>query len=95
MSSLRVPFRAREWSLALLAAGLVWLPWWAGTMELLERPVTDLLLRLPHPGRATDGAFPVVVIDDPSIAAVGALPEPPGRKRGCATRAANSAMMLT
>ena len=43
-------------------------------MELLERPVTDLLMRLPHPGRATDGAFPVVVIDDPSIAVVGALP---------------------
>jgi signal transduction histidine kinase len=74
MSSLRVPFRAREWSLALLAAGLAWLPWWTGTMELLERPVSDLLLRLPHPGGAADGAFAAVVIDDPSIAEVGSLP---------------------
>jgi signal transduction histidine kinase len=76
MSSLRVPFRAREWSLALLAAGLVWLPWWAGALDPLERPVSDLLLRLPHPGRAADGAFAAVVIDDPSIATVGPLPWP-------------------
>jgi hypothetical protein len=41
-------------------------------MELLERPVTDLLLRLP-PRPCGRRCLPVVVIDDPSIAAVGAL----------------------
>jgi signal transduction histidine kinase len=64
----------RAWILAVLAAGLAWLLWATGGVDPLERPVSDLLLRVPRPGTATDGPIAAVVIDDPSIAAVGPLP---------------------
>ncbi|HOC44785.1 MAG TPA: CHASE2 domain-containing protein [Thermoanaerobaculales bacterium] len=74
MSFRRAAALRREWMLAGLAAVLVWLLWATGGLDPLERPVSDLLLRVPRPGSAAVGPIAAVVIDEPSIAQVGPLP---------------------
>lgn len=45
----------------------------------MERPVGDMLMRIPHPGGSVDSAVAAVVIDDRSLQAFGPAPWPRDR----------------
>lgn len=66
----------RALPVAVLAAVLVAAGWWLGWLPALERPGWDLLLRLPRPAPGPPTRFVAVVVDDPSIEALGPLPWP-------------------
>ncbi len=71
--------RRRELGLATLAAGTVLALWLAGSLPPLERPVADLLLRLPRPGTAAPVPVATVLIDDAALDRYGKLPWPRDR----------------
>jgi signal transduction histidine kinase len=50
--------------------------WATGALQPLERPVGDFMMRIPQPRSAARAPFVAVLVDDASIARVGALPWP-------------------
>jgi signal transduction histidine kinase len=64
----------RPWVVATIAGLLVWAIWAVGAMAMLERPVGDLVLRLPRPIAVQPAPVAAVVIDESSLARVGPLP---------------------
>lgn len=50
-----------------------------GWLSAMERPVGDMLMRIPHPGGSVDSAVAAVVIDDRSLQAFGPAPWPRDR----------------
>lgn len=64
----------RSWALALLAALTGWALWGSGAIDVLERPVGDVLLRLRRPPINDTVPFVAVLIDDRSVDSVGPLP---------------------
>lgn len=69
--------RGRELGLAGLATLTVLGLLLAGWLQPLERPVADLLLRLPRPsGAAAPAPIATVLIDDEALRSFGALPWP-------------------
>lgn len=69
----------RDLGLALGVGGLVALLWLAGWMAPLERPVGDLLLRLPRPGPTVPPPLVAVLVDDAAVVELGPLPWPRAR----------------
>ena len=69
----------RDVGLSLGVGGLVALLWLAGWMAPLERPVGDLLLRLPRPGATAPPPLVALLIDDAAVAELGPLPWPRAR----------------
>jgi signal transduction histidine kinase/CHASE2 domain-containing sensor protein len=72
-------FLRRELWLAVAATAAVGLLWAIGWLPLLERPVGDLMLRIPRPTGQPLSPFAAVLIDDDAVAAHGALPWPRSR----------------
>lgn len=64
----------REIVLSALAMLLVSLAWAFGALVPLERPVADILIRLPSPKSPGEGSFAAVLIDDRAIDRFGPLP---------------------
>jgi len=79
--------KTRDLGLALGVGGLVALLWLAGWMAPLERPVGDLLLRLPRPGPVAPPPVVAILVDDASVAALGPLPWPRARLAALVRRA--------
>jgi signal transduction histidine kinase len=78
--------RRRETVLALLCSAVVALLSVSGVLAPLERPLSDLMLRLPRPSETPKGPFAVVMIDDAALAAHGPLPWPRTRLAEIITR---------
>ncbi len=66
----------REISLSALAMLLVGLAWAFGALIPLDRPVGDILIRLPSPRSQGEGPFAAVLIDDRAIDRFGPMPWP-------------------
>ncbi len=66
----------REISLSILAMLLVGLAWTFGALVPLERPVGDILLRLPSPRSPGEESFAAVLIDDRAVDRYGPMPWP-------------------
>ncbi len=66
----------RSWALASLAALAGWAVWGIGALNVLERPVSDVILRLPQTAVEAPGPFAAVLIDDRSVESFGLLPWP-------------------
>lgn len=71
-----IPVARRSMTVAALAALGVWSLWALGMLDIVERPVGDVMLRLPRPGVEAEGPFVAVLIDDPSVEGLGPLPWP-------------------
>ncbi len=69
----------RELAITLAATVLTAFLWGVGWLQSVERPVGDLLLRIPHPAGSPDSSLAVVLIDDDAVATLGALPWPRAR----------------
>jgi signal transduction histidine kinase/CHASE2 domain-containing sensor protein len=69
----------RELAISLAATGITALLWGVGWLQSVERPVGDLLLRIPHPAGSPDAPLAVVLIDDDAVSALGPLPWPRAR----------------
>ncbi len=66
----------REILLGVLAMLLVGFAWAFGALMPLERPVADILIRLPAPRSPGEGSFAAVLIDDRAVDRFGPLPWP-------------------
>lgn len=66
----------REISLGTLAVVLIGLAWAFDLLVPIERPVSDVLIRLPSPRTSEERSFAAVLIDDRAVEAFGALPWP-------------------
>ncbi len=66
----------REIVLSALAMFLAGLAWAFGALVPLERPVADILIRLPSPRTPGEGSFAAVLIDDRAVDRFGPLPWP-------------------
>jgi signal transduction histidine kinase/CHASE2 domain-containing sensor protein len=69
----------RELATATVAVAVVGGLTLLGWLPALERPVSDLLLELPHPGGVVDSPLAAVLIDDRSVEEIGPLPWPRAR----------------
>jgi signal transduction histidine kinase len=78
--------RRRETLLTLACAGAVVSASLIGWLDPVERPVSDLMLRLPRPGPPPASQFAAVLIDDAAVAAHGPLPWPRARLAELVTR---------
>ncbi len=70
----RILIARRPWTLASLSALAIWAVWSIGALDVVERPVGDLMLRLLPPTVDEPGPFVAVLIDDRSVEDVGPLP---------------------
>ena len=61
---------------AFLVAATIAVVMLTGMLSPLERPVADMLMRLPHPGGDANGPIAAVVIDDRSLKLFGPAPWP-------------------
>ncbi len=69
----------REVITAVSAVAITGVLWLVGWLPALERPVADLLLRVPHPGGDVSAQLAAVLIDDRAVAELGPLPWPRSR----------------
>jgi signal transduction histidine kinase/CHASE2 domain-containing sensor protein len=69
----------RELAISLAATAITTFLWGVGWLQSVERPVGDLLLRIPHPAGSPDASLAAVLIDDDAVAALGPLPWPRSR----------------
>jgi len=73
-----VPIR-RELAISAAAASITAMLWAVGWLQSVERPVGDLLLRMPHPTASPHTPIAAVLIDDEAVATLGPLPWPRAR----------------
>ena len=66
----------RELAISSVAAVITAALWAVGWLQTAERPVGDLLLRVPHPAGSPRTPFGAVLIDDDAVTAFGPLPWP-------------------
>jgi len=69
----------RELVAAVTATAITALLWAVGWLQSVDRPVGDLLLRIPHPAGSPDAPLTAVLIDDDAVAALGPVPWPRSR----------------
>jgi signal transduction histidine kinase/CHASE2 domain-containing sensor protein len=69
----------REFAISAAATAIMAFLWGVGWLQNVERPVGDLLLRIPHPAGSPHASLAAVLIDDDAVATVGSLPWPRSR----------------